>query len=65
MNGTENWDRFSHQIARDVTMADWGSLEPGQHLIHDRDGKFFPVPRVSAEYRGGGRDAGTFAGKAM
>jgi transposase InsO family protein len=28
------------QIARNVTMADWGILEPGQYLIHDRDGKY-------------------------
>jgi putative transposase len=28
------------QIARNVTMADWGVLGPGQYLMHDRDGKF-------------------------
>jgi putative transposase len=28
------------QIARNVTMADWGFLTPGLYLIHDRDGKF-------------------------
>jgi len=28
------------QIARNVTMADWGFLQPGHYLIHDRDGKF-------------------------
>jgi transposase InsO family protein len=28
------------QIARNITMADWGFLAPGQYLIHDRDGKF-------------------------
>jgi putative transposase len=28
------------QVARNVTMADWGILQPGQYLIHDRDGKF-------------------------
>jgi putative transposase len=28
------------QIARHVTMADWGFLAPGQYLIHDRDSKF-------------------------
>ncbi len=28
------------QIARNVTMADWGFLVPGQYLIHDRDAKF-------------------------
>ncbi len=31
------------QIARNMTMADWGFLEPGQYLIHDRDGKFCPA----------------------
>src|SRR2546427_5119385 len=28
------------QIARNVTMEEWGVLAPGQYLIHDRDGKF-------------------------
>jgi putative transposase len=28
------------QITRNVTMADWGFLAPGQYLIHDRDGKY-------------------------
>jgi putative transposase len=32
--------RWMVQIARNVTMADWGFLSPGQYLIHDRDGKF-------------------------
>ena len=31
------------QIARNVTMADWGVLSPGQCLIHDRDGKYCPA----------------------
>lgn len=31
------------QIARNVTMADWGFLTPGHYLIHDRDAKFCPV----------------------
>ena len=30
------------QIARNVTMEDWGFLAPGQYLIHDRDGKYCP-----------------------
>jgi hypothetical protein len=30
-------------IARNVTMADWGFLAPGQYLIHDRDGKCCPA----------------------
>jgi transposase InsO family protein len=32
--------RWMIQIARNVTMAEWGFLTPGQYLIHDRDGKF-------------------------
>src|SRR5262249_15767606 len=28
------------QVARNVTMAEWGFLSPGQYLIHDRDTKF-------------------------
>src|SRR5918911_2649806 len=28
------------QVARNVTMEAWGSLAPGQYLIHDRDTKF-------------------------
>jgi putative transposase len=35
--------RWMVQVARNVTMADWGFLEPGQYLIHDRDGKFCPA----------------------
>jgi transposase InsO family protein len=31
------------QIARNMTMADWGFLEPRQYVIHDRDGKFCPA----------------------
>jgi putative transposase len=34
---------WMRQIARHVTMADWGCLEPGQYLIHDRDGKYCPA----------------------
>jgi hypothetical protein len=32
------------QIARNVTMEEWGVLFPGQYLIHDRDGKFHTPP---------------------
>jgi transposase InsO family protein len=32
--------RWMTQIARNVTMADWGFLASGQYLIHDRDTKF-------------------------
>jgi transposase InsO family protein len=35
--------RWMAQIARNITMADWGFLQPGQYLIHDRDGKFCPA----------------------
>jgi len=31
------------QMARNVTMDEWGVLAPGQYLIHDRDGKFCPA----------------------
>ena len=30
------------QIARNLTMDEWGILKPGQYLIHDRDTKFCP-----------------------
>ena len=35
--------RRTTQIARNITVADWGFLQPGQHLIHDRDSKFCPA----------------------
>ena len=31
--------RWMVQIARNVTMVDWGFLTPGQYLIHDWDSK--------------------------
>jgi transposase InsO family protein len=31
------------QVARSVTMEEWGVLSPGQYLIHDRDGKYCPA----------------------
>ncbi len=31
------------QIARNVTMEEWGFLSTGQYLIHDRDGKYCPA----------------------
>src|SRR5712691_8404724 len=31
------------QVARNITMDEWGFLAPGQYLIHDRDGKYGPV----------------------
>jgi putative transposase len=36
-------ERWMVQIARNVTMADWGFLAPGQYLVHDRDGKYCPA----------------------
>ena len=35
--------RWMTQIARNMTMADWSVLTPGQYLIHDRDGKYCPA----------------------
>jgi transposase InsO family protein len=32
--------RWITPIARNITMADWGFLAPGQYLVHDRDTKF-------------------------
>jgi putative transposase len=32
--------RWMVQMARNVTMADWGVLAPRQCVIHDRDGKY-------------------------
>jgi hypothetical protein len=31
------------QVARHLTMEEWGILKPGQYLIHDRDQKFCPA----------------------
>jgi transposase InsO family protein len=31
------------QVARNLTMDEWGVLKPGQYLIHDRDSKFSEV----------------------
>jgi putative transposase len=31
------------QMARNVTMEEWGFLAPGQYLIHDRDAKYCPA----------------------
>jgi transposase InsO family protein len=35
--------RWMVQVARNVTMAEWGFLSSGQYLIHDRDGKYCPA----------------------
>src|SRR5207248_6849854 len=31
------------QVARNLTMEEWGFLSPGQYLLHDRDGKYCPA----------------------
>jgi putative transposase len=36
-------EQWMMQIARNVTMAEWGFLSPGQYLIHNRDGKYCPT----------------------
>jgi transposase InsO family protein len=36
-NPNEQWMK---QMARNLTMEEWGFLKPGQYLIHDRDTKF-------------------------
>src|SRR5262245_21007174 len=36
-------ERWMVQIARNLTMAEWGFLEAGQYLIHDRDSKYSPA----------------------
>src|SRR5215510_13616608 len=36
-------ERWMVQIARNVTMEDWGVLASGQYLIHDRDSKYCPA----------------------
>jgi transposase InsO family protein len=45
-------ERWMIQIARNVTMADWGFLTPGQYLIHDHDGKFCPAFQLLIEDAG-------------
>jgi putative transposase len=40
------------QIARNITMDEWGFLAPGQSLIHDRDAKFCPAFRKTLETGG-------------
>ena len=37
------------QIARNITMEEWGFLASGQSLIHDRDSKFCSVFRDTLE----------------
>jgi putative transposase len=42
-------ERWMTQIARNITMAEWGFLSSGQYLIHDRDGKFCPAFRQTID----------------
>ena len=44
--------RWMRQIARNVTIAEWGFLSSGQYLIHDRDGKFCPAFQQTIEAAG-------------
>src|SRR5438094_5623727 len=37
------------QVARNITMEEWGFLAPGQYLIHDRDGKYHIPPHYVVE----------------
>jgi hypothetical protein len=36
-------EQWMMQVARNLTMEEWGVLKPGQYLIHDRDQKFGPA----------------------
>ena len=47
------------QVARNVTMEEWGFLAPGQYLIHDRDGKYCPA--FQQHHRHGRGQAGATA----
>jgi putative transposase len=38
-------ERWMVQMARNVTMEEWGFVAPEQYLIHDRDGKYCPAFR--------------------
>src|SRR5687767_9808742 len=33
-------EAWMKQMARNLTMDEWGIIQPGQYLIHDRDTKF-------------------------
>jgi putative transposase len=36
-------EQWMMQVARNLTMDEWGILKPGHYLIHDRDQKFCPA----------------------
>ena len=44
--------RWMTQIARNITMDEWGFLTNGQSLIHDRDAKFCPAFQKTLEAGG-------------
>jgi putative transposase len=48
-------ERWMVQIARNVTMGDWGCLASGQYLIRDRDRKFCPAFQQTIEAVGAKR----------
>jgi putative transposase len=45
-------EQWMAQVARNITMTEWGFLSPGQCLIHDRDGKFCPAFKKTIEAAG-------------
>ncbi len=46
---------WMRQIARNVTMEEWGFLTRGQYLIHDRDGKYCSAFQQLIDAAGGTR----------
>src|SRR5262249_50648826 len=42
-NTSHQDERWMIQMARSVTMEEWGFLKPGQYLLHDHDTKFCAV----------------------
>jgi transposase InsO family protein len=46
---------WMRQVARHITMEEWGFLSPGQYLIHDRDGKYCPAFQQRIDAAGGTR----------
>jgi hypothetical protein len=49
---TQGW---MMQVARNITMEEWGFLSPGQYLIYDRDGKYCPAFQQIIDVVGGTR----------
>src|SRR5437588_13010368 len=44
--------RWMVQVARNVTIEEWGLLSPAQYLIHDRDGTYCPALALLADTAG-------------